>query len=129
MLQWQQLKKNLAAQHQFQWMLAAVKQAHRVALEQCRPGKTQSDVEGAAQTTLAQICATHQIYDSLGQCPHAVTHWVGLDVHDVGKRQLPFVKNMVLAVEPALYIRDIGVRWEDTVRITESGCEVLTDCG
>lgn len=113
---------------EFQWMLDAVKDAHRAALEQCRPGKRQLDVEKAAQASLAQTCKTHQIRGTLGKCPHDVTHWVGLDVHDVGQKQLCFVKNMVLAVEPALYINDIGVRWEDTVRITESGYEILTDC-
>ena len=38
---------------EFQWMLDAVKDAHRAALEQCRPGKRQLDVE-AAQASLAR---------------------------------------------------------------------------
>jgi Xaa-Pro aminopeptidase len=55
-------------------------------------------------------------------------HFVGLSVHDVGAKGLPFREGMVFAVEPALYIteKSIGVRIADTVLITRNGCEVLT---
>jgi Xaa-Pro aminopeptidase len=74
---------------------------------------------------------------------HGTSHWLGLDVHDVG----PYVQNsdsilleagMVLTVEPGIYIagddesvpqkyRGIGIRIEDDILITENGNENLTD--
>lgn len=74
--------------------------------------------------------------------PHGIGHWLGMDVHDAG---LYFIKGearplevgMCFTIEPGLYIpaddktapeelRGIGVRIEDNVVITETGCEILT---
>lgn len=76
---------------------------------------------------------------------HGTSHWLGLDVHDVGTggTRDPFGKKrklepgMVFTVEPGLYFdkddtrvpaefRGIGVRIEDDVAITADGHEVLT---
>lgn len=55
-------------------------------------------------------------------------HYVGLSVHDVGDESLPFQPGMVIAVEPIVedVSRQIHVRVEDTVLITDKGPEVLT---
>jgi len=60
--------------------------------------------------------------------PHATSHYLGLDVHDVGDYERPLEPGVVMTVEPGIYIRDeaIGVRIEDDVLITETGCEVLS---
>jgi Xaa-Pro aminopeptidase len=73
---------------------------------------------------------------------HRTGHWLGMDVHDVGEyktggkwRRLE--PGMVLTVEPGLYIsadredvpkryRNIGIRIEDDVAVTEHGNEVLS---
>jgi len=73
---------------------------------------------------------------------HGTGHWLGLDVHDVGRYKLenqprPFVPGMVMTVEPGLYIapgtegvdprfHGIGIRIEDDVLITPQGPAVLT---
>ncbi|WP_312212975.1 Xaa-Pro aminopeptidase [Pseudescherichia sp.] len=71
---------------------------------------------------------------------HGLSHWLGLDVHDVGvygpDRSRPLEPGMVLTVEPGLYIapdadvppqyRGIGIRIEDDILITENGNENLT---
>lgn len=73
---------------------------------------------------------------------HGFGHFLGLDVHDVGNVKegddwRVFKAGMVLTIEPGLYIapddasvearwRGIGVRIEDDVLITETGCRVLT---
>ncbi len=74
--------------------------------------------------------------------PHGTSHWLGMDVHDVGlymrdgqPRQLE--PGMVFTIEPGFYVqpgdrdvpaeyREIGIRIEDDVLITRDGCDVLT---
>eukprot|EP01084_Bolivina_argentea_P291040 500144_1 len=72
---------------------------------------------------------------------HFVSHWIGMDIHDcndIGHRT-KFESGMCIAVEPGIYLpdhenikpqyRNIGIRIEDTVLITNNGCDVLTkDC-
>jgi Xaa-Pro aminopeptidase len=59
---------------------------------------------------------------------HGVSHFLGLDTHDVGHRDIELKPGMVLTVEPGLYIAEegIGIRIEDDVIVTESGCENLS---
>jgi Xaa-Pro aminopeptidase len=73
---------------------------------------------------------------------HRAGHWLGLDVHDVGDykvdgRWRELEPGMCMTVEPGIYIavdnqnveakwRGIGVRIEDDVVVTETGCEILT---
>ena len=73
---------------------------------------------------------------------HSVGHMLGVEVHDVaktreGEEYKTFQPGMVMTVEPGLYIdpgsEDVppeflgmGVRIEDNILVTESGCEVLT---
>ncbi len=72
---------------------------------------------------------------------HRTGHWLGLDVHDAGEykqegKWRPLIEGMMLTVEPGCYIRpgegvpkaywNVGVRVEDDVLVTASGCEVIT---
>ncbi|MDM8348702.1 Xaa-Pro aminopeptidase [Pseudomonas sp. sp1636] len=73
---------------------------------------------------------------------HRAGHWLGMDVHDVGDYKVggewrELEVGMAMTVEPGIYIaannthvakkwRGIGVRIEDDVVVTKSGCEVLT---
>jgi Xaa-Pro aminopeptidase len=81
---------------------------------------------------------------------HRTSHWLGMDVHDVGSYREPLSTStdssekpwrllksgMVLTIEPGLYVRpaddvderfwNIGIRIEDDVLVTKDGCEVLT---
>lgn len=60
---------------------------------------------------------------------HNVSHFLGLDTHDVGDRSLPLEAGNVITVEPGLYFVDlgIGVRIEDDVLVTEEGSKCLSD--
>ncbi len=72
---------------------------------------------------------------------HRTGHWLGLDVHDAGEYKQggawkTLQPGMVLTVEPGCYIRpapnvpkqywNIGIRIEDDVLVTKTGCEVIT---
>jgi Xaa-Pro aminopeptidase len=75
--------------------------------------------------------------------PHNTSHWLGLDVHDVGiyknrKKSRKLEAGMVLTVEPGLYFsqhiedvdpryRGIGIRIEDDILVTPSGFSNLTE--
>ena len=54
---------------------------------------------------------------------HGTSHSLGLDVHDVDNRALPFAAGMVFTCEPGIYIpeEEIGVRIENDILITEEG--------
>ncbi len=60
--------------------------------------------------------------------PHGTSHFMGLDVHDVGDYTKPLEPGMVLTVEPGIYIKEesIGIRIEDDIVITAGGNKVLT---
>ena len=74
-------------------------------------------------------------------CVHRSSHWLGLDVHDVGDYRVggewrTLEPGMVLTIEPGIYLPDddsvpskfrgIGIRIEDDVLVTRDGHEVLT---
>ena len=54
---------------------------------------------------------------------HGTSHHLGLDTHDYCDLKVPFEKNMVLTVEPGIYIKeeDFGIRLEDDVVINYEG--------
>ncbi|VFP86524.1 Xaa-Pro aminopeptidase [Candidatus Erwinia haradaeae] len=84
--------------------------------------------------TLIEENAVHQFF------MHKLSHWLGLDVHDVGSYGQNYDRvlepGMVLTVEPGIYIAPdasvpkeylgIGIRIEDTILITKDGNENLT---
>lgn len=59
---------------------------------------------------------------------HGVSHFLGLDTHDVGRGKGELKPGMVLTVEPGIYIEEekIGIRIEDDILVTENGCENLS---
>lgn len=78
---------------------------------------------------------------------HRTGHWIGMDVHDCGEYREAFPvngerpwrtleANMVLTVEPGIYVRaandidepfwNIGIRIEDDAVVTATGCELIT---
>lgn len=64
-----------------------------------------------------------------GFYPHATSHFLGLNVHDVGDYDRPLEAGIVMTVEPGIYIKKegIGIRIEDDVLITPTGYKNLSN--
>ncbi len=126
--------------------------AQAAAIAEVRPGRRWNDPHEAAVRVLTQgmvdLGLLQGEVDGLIESEayrrfymHRTGHWLGMDVHDAGDYKLhgewrPLLPGMTLTVEPGIYIRpaddvpeafwNIGIRIEDDVAVTESGCEVLT---
>ncbi len=59
---------------------------------------------------------------------HSVSHFLGLETHDVGGREAVLVPGNVITVEPGIYIPEerLGVRIEDDILVTNDGHQVLS---
>ncbi|NNG16793.1 MAG: aminopeptidase P family protein [Gemmatimonadales bacterium] len=96
-----------------------------------RPGMTLLDLDQFARDQMALLEA-----QAAGLCPggchyyfgHALSHFVGLDVHDVGMMNTPLEPGMVITIEPGIYLsgEGIGIRIEDDYLVTETGLELLS---
>lgn len=129
--------------------------ANLAAIELCRPGEhfnaphevaVNVMVQGLVELGILHGDADQLIADGsyLVFCPHKSSHWLGIDVHDVGDYRFhdawrPLEPGMVLTIEPGIYIPSsaasanvperyigMGIRIEDDVLITDDGCDVLS---
>jgi Xaa-Pro aminopeptidase len=99
----------------------AVLEVQKACIEAYRPGATPKDI----RDHVARVMKAKGI-DPRG-LEGGLDHGVGLCVHDVPLGGV-LKEGMVFAIEPALYYpeKNLGVRIEDTVLITRTGCEVLS---
>jgi Xaa-Pro aminopeptidase len=108
-----------------------VYEAQEAAFRIIRPGipfsdvhKTSSEVVAAGLIGLGLIQDRSQVGKYF---PHGTSHGLGLDVHD----PMPLAtlsEGMVITVEPGIYLPEesLGIRIEDDVLVTETGCRVLS---
>ncbi|MGF1468816.1 MAG: aminopeptidase P N-terminal domain-containing protein [Sandaracinaceae bacterium] len=129
-----------------------VLEAQTRAIDAVRPGATVEDVHDVSLRTITEglvdlglvegpvdDAVAEERYKTL--FPHRTSHWLGMDVHDVGLyfvdgEARPLEAGFILTVEPGVYVpldadveerwRGIGVRIEDDVLVTEDGHESMT---
>ena len=109
-------------------LYAAVAEAQEAALAAVRPGVTASAIDAAARSVLER----HGLGAAFG---HGTGHGLGLEVHEEPRIAKPSGRTpdtvvepgMVFTIEPGAYVPGLGgVRIEDDVLVTDTGCEVLT---
>jgi len=111
---------------------AAVEKAHVAIIDLIKPGLSvkiyHEKVDEIMKTALEGLGLLSSPDDYRKYFPHAVSHGLGLDVHDSLGGPEHFQPGMVLTVEPGIYIPEegIGVRIEDDILVTETGNENLT---
>lgn len=112
----------------------AVRTVQEFAYAQLKPGVLLKEYEQKVEQKMGQELQKLKLITSINReavrhyYPHATSHFLGLDVHDVADYAKPLQSGMVLTVEPGIYIPEesIGIRIEDDVLITDKGIEVLS---
>jgi len=101
----------------------------QAAFDSTRPGATIGQLNRIARDYMhahsgtlcgAEMCDTYFI--------HGLSHWLGMDVHDVGDYSTPLKPGMIFTIEPGIYLSKeaLGVRIEDDVLVTAAGGEWLS---
>jgi Xaa-Pro aminopeptidase len=103
--------------------------AQQAAMDAVKPGVTVAGLNRIAREYIERnsgsLCGTQNCTQYF---VHGLSHWLGMDVHDVGDYATPLAPGMVLTIEPGIYIasENLGVRIEDDVLVTATGYELLS---
>lgn len=101
-------------------------------IEMIKPGITLAELNRSTTESLAkgmmEIGLIEKEEDVTRYYMHSVSHFLGMDTHDLGGRNAVLEPGNVITVEPGIYIPEehLGVRIEDDVLVTESGYCVLS---
>lgn len=112
----------------------AVIDAQEFALSQLKPGTLLAECEKNIENYMGEKLRELGLIKSIDSAavrqfyPHATSHFLGLDVHDVGDYGAPLEVGMVITCEPGIYVsaEGIGIRIEDDVLIQAGGAQVLS---
>ncbi|MCB5279615.1 MAG: Xaa-Pro aminopeptidase [Candidatus Cloacimonetes bacterium] len=97
-----------------------------------RPGRTLGELQSKTRELIAKELMELGLIEDASQLMkyymHGVSHFLGMDTHDLGGRESMLEPGNVITVEPGIYIPEesIGVRIEDDVLVTKEGYCVLS---
>lgn len=102
-------------------------EAQRAVMAAVKPGMRLTGNGSDSLTRIARNVFASHSKRLASAFPHAVGHYVGLDVHDPGTLREPLEEGMVITVEPGLYLPEegFGVRIEDMLVVTADGARLL----
>ncbi|MBV1756378.1 MAG: aminopeptidase P family protein [Dethiosulfatibacter sp.] len=104
-----------------------VLEANKKVIDASKPGITINELNEIAKSVIFEGLLHLKMLSNMDELTkfyyHGVSHYLGLDVHDVGDREKPLEAGCIITVEPGLYVWDeeIGIRIEDDILITENG--------
>ncbi|MBU2515607.1 aminopeptidase P N-terminal domain-containing protein [bacterium] len=110
----------------------AVLDVNKAFIGEIKPGSSWNQLHELASQITGEIYAKQGFIDNpnnhLTVSYHKIGHFLGLDIHDVGRPDEIIGPGTVITVEPGLYLSEegIGIRIEDNVLVTETGCDVLS---
>ena len=113
-------------------MHEAVLRTNKQLIEMVRPGIVYQTLNVIAKELLTEEALKLKLIrkkEEIGKVyMHRVSHFLGLDVHDLGDYDQTLKPGMVITIEPGLYSTtdSCGIRIEDDILITDSGSENLT---
>jgi Xaa-Pro aminopeptidase len=114
-------------------LMMVVLEAMNLVFEACKPNVTLAHLNQIVikhyQKRLKELNVITKPEEVSEYYYHGVSHFLGLDVHDVGQMENMLLQpGHVITVEPGLYIEkeNIGIRIEDDILITETGYENLS---
>lgn len=108
----------------------AVQTAHREIINLIKPGVPVAGYYSSVDMIMKHALISLGLLSSLADeatyrryFPHAISHGLGVDVHDSLGRPTEFLPGMLLTVEPGIYIPEegLGIRIEDDILVTEQG--------
>ena len=102
------------------------------AIAATKPGQPKNELQEISKAVMAEelikLGMIEKPEEIMKYYFHSSGHYIGLYTHDVGDDLAVLEPDMMFTLEPGLYFEElgIGIRIEDTILITEDGCEVLT---
>ena len=121
------LTRNILPKHAsrtYRNIYALVLRANLAAIAAAKPGMTGKSLDKVARDVIRK--------GGFGKCfGHSLGHGVGYEIHEAPyaskKGDMVLKPGMLVTIEPGIYLEDnLGVRIEDLILITETGCEVLS---